>query len=147
MTAREEGEKANHGHRAASPFTGAVKGHWRVGEGPSWNTQRYEGGKGGKDASREGKSSWQKGSGKNGGKVPEKGGKGRQQQMLLDMWQQQDTLPKGGNKNLCAIGEEESEVNEGTIDNKEEKVAHRSLLGVENDQSSSTKHIIEVKDN
>ena len=44
-------------------------------DGPSWNAQRCTGGKGAKDSNREGKSSWQKGNGKNGGKGTEKGGK------------------------------------------------------------------------
>ena len=41
-------------------YKGTGKGNWASGKGPSKNTERYAGGKGGKDANREGKRPWQK---------------------------------------------------------------------------------------
>ena len=52
-------------------YKGPGNGNWGSGKGPSWNTQRFAGGKGGKDANREGKSPWQQG-----GEETDKGGKG-----------------------------------------------------------------------
>ena len=42
------------------------------GKGPSWNTQNYAGGKGGKDANRGGKSTWQRGNGNVGGMLEQR---------------------------------------------------------------------------
>ena len=44
-------------------YKGTGEGTWEAGKGPSWSALRYAGGKGGKDANRAGKSSWQKGEG------------------------------------------------------------------------------------
>ena len=53
-------------------YKGLGNGNWGSGIGQSWNTQRFAGGKGGKDANREGKSPLQQ----EGGEETEKGGKG-----------------------------------------------------------------------
>ena len=78
MAAKEDGENASHeGDQRIMDITlqavyeGTDKGKWGFGKGQNRNEK---GGKGVKDG---GKNPWQKGSGKNGGKEQEKGGKGQ----------------------------------------------------------------------
>ena len=87
------------------------KGDWVSRKGPSWNTQRYAGGKGGKDATRGGQSLWQRGNGKKGGNGTETGGKGN----CRTCWtcarsghSAASTPKKNGNKNVYAVGEGEN---------------------------------------
>ena len=90
-------------------------------KGPSWNTRRYAGGRGGEDANRGGNTLWQKGNGKKGGEGTEKGGKEDSRTCWsgnagrIAAW-----CPAGGNRNLCAVGEKESEVSEEAADNEAE---------------------------
>ena len=99
MAAKEDGENVlQEGDRR-------IVGKWSFGKGQSWNEK---GGKGGKDG---GKNSWQKGSGKKGGEGQEKGGKGETRTCWtcgktghIAAW-----CWKGGNKNLYATDEDDSE--------------------------------------
>ena len=90
-------------------------------KGPSWNTQRYAVGRGGKGANRGGNTFWQKGNGKKGGEGTENGGKEDSRTCWcgnagrIAAW-----CPAGGNRNLCAVGEKESEVSEEAADNEAE---------------------------
>ena len=84
MTAKEDGESASQvGDRRImdlalqAVYKGTGKGKWGFSKGANWKDEK--GGEGGKDR---GKKSWQKGSGKKGGKGQEKGGKGDSQNML-----------------------------------------------------------------
>ena len=151
-------------------YKGTGKGKWSCGKGQIWNEK---GGKGGKDG---GKNSWQKGSGKKGGKGQEKGGKGKSRTCWtcgktghIAAW-----CRKGGDTNLYATDEDDSENVEEPTDNEEDLQAwclleereneqwqevisrrnkHRvkkanqaPLLSVESSHNLSPKKIVEVKD-
>ena len=96
----------------------------------NWNE---EGGKGGKDG---GKNSWHKGSGKKGGKGQEKGGKGE----TSTCWTCGKTghiaawCRKGGNKNLYATDEDDSENVEESAENEEDLQAWYLLEESEHEQ-------------
>ena len=101
----EEGDNRIVGH--GKPFT---KGKGNL--VPREERTKY---KGGKDVNLGGKSSWQKGNGKTGGEGTEKqvakataGHAGR----VAKAGHIAASCPKGGNKNLYPMGEEESEVTE-----------------------------------
>ena len=89
---------------------------------PSWNRQRYAGGRGGKDANRGGNTFWQKGIGKKGGEGTEKGGKedSRTCWTCGNAGHNAAWCAAGGNRKLCAFGEEESEVSEEAADSEAE---------------------------
>ena len=62
---RRRRQRIMHGHRTASRAqTNRQRQLGGARHGPSWNTQRYTGGNGGKGAHRGGQSSWEEGNGK-----------------------------------------------------------------------------------
>ena len=140
-----------------------------LGKGQIWNEK---GGKGGKDG---GKNSWQKGSGKKGRKGQEKGGKGDSRTCCtcgktghIAAW-----CRIGGNKNMCAVDEDDGENAEESTEHEEDlqawclleeseneqrqevisqqnkrrvkKDSQASLLSMENSHNSNPKKIVEVK--
>ena len=111
-------------------YKGTSKAKCGFGTGQNWNEK---GGKGGKDG---GENPWQRGSGKKGGKGQEKGGKGETRTCWtcgmtghIAAW-----CRKGGNKNLYAIDEDDSENAEESAVNKEDPQAWCLLEESENEQ-------------
>ena len=111
-------------------YKGTGKGRWSLGKGQSWNEKGDNGGKDG------GKNSQQKGSGKKGSRGQEKGGKGE----TRTYWTCGKTghtaawCKKGGNTNLYAIDEDDSENIEESADNEEDLEARRLLEENEHEQ-------------
>ena len=130
MAAKENGENVSQkGDQRIMDLAlqAAYKG---VGKGQNWNEK---GGKSGKDGV---KNSWQKGSGKKGGKGQEKGGKGESRTCWtcgktghMAAW-----CRKGGNKNLFAIDEDDSGNVEESTENEEDLQAWYLLEESENEQ-------------
>ena len=137
MAAKEDGENASQeGDRRIidlalqAVYKGTGKGKWGFSKGQNWNEK---GGKGGKDG---GINSCQKGSGEKGGKGQEKGGKGE----TRTCWTCRKTghiaawCRKGGNKNLYAMDEDDSENAEESAEKKEDLQAWCTLEESENEQ-------------
>ena len=147
-------------------YKGTGEGKCGFGKGQGWNEKVSKGG---------GKNSWQKGSGRKGGKGQEKGGKGE----TRTCWTCGKTghiaaeCRKGSNKNLYAIDEDGDEnVDESAEDEDDlqawcleeseneqwqEVISRRnkrrvkranqaSLLSVESSQNLSSKKVVEVRD-
>ena len=136
MAAKEDGENASQeGEQRIidlalqAVYKGTGKGKWGFSKGQNWNER---GGKGGKDGRR---NPWQKGSGKKGGKGQEKGGKGE----TTTCWSCGKTghiaawCRKGGNKNLYAMYEDDSENTEESAQNEEDLQAWCILEESENE--------------
>ena len=110
-------------------YKGAGKGKWSFGKGQNWNEK-------GKRWQRRRKNSWQKGSGEKGGKGQEKGGKGETRTCWtcgktghITAWRR-----KGGNKNLNAMDEDDSENTEESAENEEDLQAWCILEESESEQ-------------
>ena len=123
MTTKEDGENASQeGDQRImdlalqAVYKGTGKGKWGFGKGQNWNE------KGEKRRQAWRKDPWQKRSGKKGGKGQEKGGKGE----TRTCWTCGKTghiaarCRKGGNKNLYAMNEEDTENVEESAVNEED---------------------------
>ena len=112
----QEGDQKNIDLALQAVYEETGKGKCSFGKRQNWNEK---GGKGGKDG---GKNSWQKGSGKKGGKGQEKGGKGEARTCWtcgktghIATW-----CRKGGNGNLYATDDDDSENVEESTDSEED---------------------------
>ena len=174
MATKEEGEYASQeGDQRIvdlalqAVYKGTGKGKWGFGKGQGWNEKGSKGG---------GKNSWQKNSGRKGGKGQEKGGKGEARTCWTcgKMGHIAAECKKGNNKNLYAIDEDDNEnVDKSTEDEddlqawclleesqneqwqevisrrnkrKTKKTNQASLLSVKSSQNLSSKKVVEVRD-
>ena len=130
---REEGDQRNVDLALQAVYKGTSRGKWSFGMGQSWNEKRYQSGKGGKGGRKEPmtEGQWQEWK----QRAREKW-QGRNQSML-DLWQTGHIAAwcrKGGNNNLYAIDEDDSENFEEAADNEEDLQAWCLLEESENEQ-------------
>ena len=125
--------------------------------------RRYPGSQGGKDANCARKNSWQKGSGKKGGKGQNKSSKRTLCSVVSEEKQQKTYIDEDRSETIeepldnddelqrwCLLEESKNERKQKVISRRDKqkvkKANHASLLSVENNQNSSLMKFIRVKD-